>query len=426
MKSKIPTGLFYFRHDLRLADNPAFALLCSQVDRALCIYVLPQEEALSWAPFDSVMGEQKKQFLLQSLDSLDRSLRLKGQYLQIIDGPALQNISQLVAEYEFSHMGVSVHPGVYEQQELQALKAALPQLQWISAESHGLYSEAELPCVLAELPTTFSPFRKLVEKQLVTAPIGQPVDEPTHLPGPVELAPPNLSWNGSAMQVQGGEAAGLAQLNSYLFATHRIKNYKQTRNALDDWASSSKLSFWLANGCISAKTVYAQLKHYEQQEGANESTYWLFFELLWREYFQWYLAKHQARLFDFGGIQQVEPSTTFKQELFTRWCEGMTEFPLVNACMSQLKQTGYMSNRGRQVVASCLVHELGLDWRYGAAYFEQQLIDYDVASNWGNWQYLAGVGADPRGHRRFDLQKQTEIYDSDGRFRQQWLNRAEQ
>jgi deoxyribodipyrimidine photo-lyase len=80
-----------------------------------------------------------------------------------------------------------------------------------------------------------------------------------------------------------------------------------------------------------------------------------------------------------------------------------------------------MSNRGRQIVASCFVHEMGLDWRYGAAYFQRQLIDYDVASNWGNWQYLAGVGADPRGHRHFDLNKQTEQFDPDGEFRRHWL-----
>ena len=98
----------------------------------------------------------------------------------------------------------------------------------------------------------------------------------------------------------------------------------------------------------------------------------------------------------------------------------MTAFPLVNACMRQLNQTGFMSNRGRQIVASCLVNELQLDWRYGAAYFETQLVDYDVSSNWGNWQYLAGVGADPRGLRRFDINKQTEMYDPELHFIKKW------
>jgi deoxyribodipyrimidine photo-lyase len=88
--------------------------------------------------------------------------------------------------------------------------------------------------------------------------------------------------------------------------------------------------------------------------------------------------------------------------------------------MKQLNQTGYMSNRGRQIVASCFVHELQLDWRYGAAYFQQQLLDHDVTSNWGNWQYIAGVGVDPRGGRHFNIIKQTEIYDPKGAFTRQW------
>jgi deoxyribodipyrimidine photo-lyase len=421
MKSKISTGLFWFRHDLRLTDNPAFTQLCTHVDRMLCVYILNEEDASHSAAFRASVGEQKKNFLLQSIDALDRKLRLKAQYLLILDAPAVKTISELAQRYEVTHIGNSFHPGVYEQQELLSLKNALPQIKWMSAQSHSLFCETHLPFALNTLPSAFTPFRKLVEK----LPIAVPTCEQCKLPPPVEHPPAIQQWNLMSMAMQGGEAAGMAQLNSYLFDTDRVKHYKQTRNALDDWASSSKLSFWLANGCVSVKTVYTQLMRYEEQEGANDSTYWLFFELLWREYFHWYLVKHQARLFAFSGVKQIPPPTSFNQARFTRWCEGMTDYPIVNACMAQLNQTGYMSNRGRQIVASCLVHELALDWRYGAAYFEQQLIDYDVASNWGNWQYLAGVGADPRGHRRFDLHKQTEIYDPQGTFRQKWLSIAQ-
>jgi deoxyribodipyrimidine photo-lyase len=88
--------------------------------------------------------------------------------------------------------------------------------------------------------------------------------------------------------------------------------------------------------------------------------------------------------------------------------------------MSQLNAEGYMSNRGRQIVASCLVNELSLDWRFGAAYFAQKLIDYDFASNWGNWQYIAGVGTDPRGGRHFNLSKQRAVYDPNFTFINSW------
>ncbi|MEY3758746.1 MAG: hypothetical protein RIR39_237, partial [Pseudomonadota bacterium] len=142
--------------------------------------------------------------------------------------------------------------------------------------------------------------------------------------------------------------------------------------------------------------------------------------LLWRDYFHGYAHLYGKRLFAFQGIKQQKPLTSFYPERFQKWCSGNTPYPLVNACMKQLNATGFMSNRGRQIVASCLVNELAVDWRYGAAYFEQQLLDYDVASNWGNWQYLAGVGADPRGKRYFDLNKQTRQYDPDGLFINKW------
>ena len=130
-------------------------------------------------------------------------------------------------------------------------------------------------------------------------------------------------------------------------------------------------------------------------------------------------------MFAFEGIQGKRPNTSFYASRFQKWCHGNTPYAIVNACMKQLNATGYLSNRGRQLVASCFVHELGLDWRYGAAYFEQQLIDYDVAANWGNWQYLAGVGADPRGHRWFDLAKQAERYDPQQEFIQRWQGQPE-
>jgi deoxyribodipyrimidine photo-lyase len=182
----------------------------------------------------------------------------------------------------------------------------------------------------------------------------------------------------------------------------------------------------LADGSLSAREVAATISEYERTETRNESTYWLWFELLWREYFHWYALKHGADLFRRDGVQRKRRPVTFYGHRFKAWCEGNTQYPVVNAAMNQLRETGYMSNRGRQLVASCFVNELELDWRYGAAWFEEQLIDYDVASNYGNWQYLAGVGADPRGLRRFNLEKQAQQYDPAGAFVNRWRGHAEQ
>lgn len=417
MNSKITTGLYWFRHDLRLTDNPTFNQLCSQVDWLICVYVNGHDKKRESQFPVADFGKSKKTFEQESVLALDKQLRQKKQYLFLAGSPVHETLLELVERYSVTHFGADCHSGVYEKRALAALQIACPHVEFISKCGHNLFAVDDLPFELENLPETFTPFRKRVESIKIDAPI----IALSQLPNAIEPSPPlpqELIPHGN---IKGGENAGKEQLNKYLFGTDLIKQYKQTRNALDDWNSSSKLSMWLANGCLSAKTVYHTIKQYEAERGENDSTYWLYFELLWREFYQWYLAKHQDKLFHFSGIKQIAPSTHFNQQAFIRWCEGRTQYPIVNACMLQLNQTGYMSNRGRQLVASCFVHELGLDWRYGAAYFEQQLIDYDVASNWGNWQYLAGVGADPRGHRRFDLAKQTATYDPKGVFRNKWL-----
>mgnify|MGYP001811636619 FL=1 len=153
------------------------------------------------------------------------------------------------------------------------------------------------------------------------------------------------------------------------------------------------------------RSVAHALLDYEQTISCNESTRWLYQELLWREYFHWREQVDGARLFAASGIARRRFLRTFEPRDYARWCQGDTDYPLVNALMRQLVATGSMSNRGRQIVASCLINELNLDWRYGAAFFEKYLLDFDLASNYGNWQYIAGVGCDPRGGRHFNLAK---------------------
>jgi deoxyribodipyrimidine photo-lyase len=134
------------------------------------------------------------------------------------------------------------------------------------------------------------------------------------------------------------------------------------------------------------------------------------------------MKKYNTKLFQLSGIQNKElPVNAHDAVLLQKWMDGKTGVDFVDANMIELKRTGFMSNRGRQNVASYLCNDLKLDWRYGAAYFEQQLIDYDVCSNWGNWTYLAGVGNDPRGNRYFNIEKQATDYDKDKSFRKLWL-----
>jgi deoxyribodipyrimidine photo-lyase len=135
--------------------------------------------------------------------------------------------------------------------------------------------------------------------------------------------------------------------------------------------------------------------------------------------------KYGNKIFLKGGIKNVERDYANIPELFDRWINGKTDDDFVNANMIELKETGFMSNRGRQNAASYLIHDLNIDWRWGAGYFESMLIDYDVCSNWGNWMYVAGVGNDPRPNRKFNTQFQAEKYDKNYDYRNLWLNKAE-
>ena len=136
------------------------------------------------------------------------------------------------------------------------------------------------------------------------------------------------------------------------------------------------------------------------------------------------MKKHSNKFFQQSGIQDkgIKVNKHNSKEL-QNWIDGKIGIDFIDANMTELKLTGFMSNRGRQNVASYLCNDLKLDWRYGAAYFEQQLIDYDVCSNWGNWAYLAGVGNDPRGNRYFNIEKQAQDYDKKSEYRKLWLDK---
>jgi len=227
----------------------------------------------------------------------------------------------------------------------------------------------------------------------------------------------------TAFPFLGGENEALKRLDNYFFETKKVAFYKKTRNGLVGTDYSTKFSAWLANGSISAKTIYWKIKKFEAEFGANQSTYWVIFELIWRDYFKYISLKYNNKIFKIGGILDKNYQWYTYQKDINKWINGETKDDFVNANMIELKQTGWMSNRGRQNVASYFAKELLLDWRIGAAYFESVLIDYDVHSNYGNWMYVAGVGNDPR-DRKFNTKLQAERYDSKYKFRKLWLEKT--
>ena len=234
------------------------------------------------------------------------------------------------------------------------------------------------------------------------------------------LEPPEFDPR-AVLPFKGGETEGLARLERYVWSRDCLKDYKQTRNGMLGADYSSKFSPWLASGCLSPRLIYEQVKEYEAERVKNDSTYWLVFELLWRDFFRFICAKHGNQIFRQSGLQGIRIPWKEDWERFRLWREGLTGFPLVDANMRELAATGFMSNRGRQNVASFLTKNLGINWLLGAEWFESLLIDYDVCSNWGNWNYTAGVGNDARGFRYFNIPKQSRDYDPKGEYIRHWL-----
>ena len=413
----------WFTRDLRLDDQPALRL-AGEADMLLCVFVVDPRWFRQTRWQSCPMGRHRWRFLWQSLHALDLALRAYGQRLHVAWGEPASTITSLAQRHGIDHVFVSRQPGTEEESERETVRqnlagrAALHTLETLSA-----LQQADLPFRLDALPSTFSQFRKAVESAGVAArpPQASPASLPP-APGLAEDGRDSVPATDPAAPAlfKGGEQPALERLAYYLFASDRVASYKQTRNALDETDASSRLSPWLANGSLSVRRTARELARYEAERQRNESTYWLWFELLWREYFHWYGIRYRNRLFTGPGVTGAGLRSTFYPHRFRAWTEGNTEWPLVNACMNQLRETGWISNRARQIVASCFVNELELDWRYGAAWFQEQLVDYDVGSNWGNWQYLGGVGADPRGKRHFNLARQQEQFDPDGEFIARW------
>ncbi|MFK7788333.1 MAG: DASH family cryptochrome [Phycisphaeraceae bacterium] len=435
MDSNTPSNtLLWFRRNLRVDDQPLFDGLAGP---AIGVWVLDPRELLA----DDALafprcGDHRLRFLLESVADLRRSMRELGTELIVRVGEPESVLPEVAKHLGATNLRFVREPGTEErrvEKQLLVASAKQPQLTEVQALPPETLFDLQEPLSHArELPEVFSKWRRHCEKKLeLVSPINKPDSiEPVRSdidPGQI----PSLSSLGrqeplddprAVLRFEGGERAGAERVQSWIFEGDHLRRYKETRNGLIGESYSSKFSPWLALGCLSPRRIAEQTLAYEQQRVQNDSTYWLRFELMWRQYFGFYLFKHGRALFQASGPQRVELEWSQDADRFQAWCEGRTGIDFVDANMRELVLTGFMSNRGRQNVASFLTKNLGIDWRWGARWFESCLIDYCPAANWGNWAYSAGVGADPRGFRGFDVVSQARRYDPDGKYAECWLS----
>ncbi len=406
--------LYWFTDDLRVEDNPA--LFASSGDTALtCVYCIDDASFRTDRFGNKPIGRHRWQFLCETLGDLDRALSELGQTVNILKGEPFSAISTLLDTAHFDRIIRAKQHTFRGDDPWQKLQSDFPGVRFDELDVSTLFSSEDLRFEHT-FPGTFSKFKKAVGD--LPYRVVKPV--PDRLPAStIKLEKVQLEPTTNSGVLTGGTKAADLHLAKY-FGSKAASTYKETRNNLSGENSSTGLSAWLANGSLSPLGAVRHLRQYEATHGANNSTGWILFELLWREFFRWYAEFHGDKLYAFEGVIGRRPLTTFYGERFTKWRTGQTPWRIVNACMNELNATGFLSNRGRQIAASCLVNELALDWRCGAQYFEEMLVDYDPCSNFGNWQYIAGVGADPQGGRHFNLEKQAATWDADFAYRDQW------
>ena len=421
----VPQGsLFWFRTDLRLHEQIGLHAAQNQAGPLLCVYfVEPESPNIGPLSFPQ-QGPFRRRFIEQSLADLKSQLQVLGQELYVLEGSPSKTIPELMLRFGLKTCRMEHSKAPFEKREENALRLELKALglDCETYASHPLIAPDQLPFELNRLPDVFTAFRHKVEAEFPEIQLlGSPGALPS-LPAGAEALVSSPSQGhvlSDSAGFQGGESAGLAHLSAY-FEGNRASAYKETRNGLQGDHYSTRFSPWLAQGNLSPRKIWAELKLYEARVGANESTYWIGFELLWRDYFYYAMQKYGSLFFALGGIRQRPPEHQSDLSRFEAWRLGKTGQPFIDACMKELHQTGFLSNRGRQNASSYLVHGLKLDWRWGAAWFENRLIDYDPCSNYGNWAYVAGVGNDPRPNRVFNPERQAEMYDPDKAYQQAW------
>jgi len=440
-------AVVWFRTDLRLDDNPVLAEVQklkekNRVEAVLPVYFLDPRNFGTTKYGNLKTGPFRAKFLLECLKDLKSGLQSIGSDLLIQVGQPEKELPKLLSSCKNS-MVLTEQLVTDEELTLNKdVKKALPQdTQFMELWGYSLYHLEDLPFKenFSDMQDTFTPFKEKCERKckvrdLLPAPKSGKLTLPSGLSG-VDFMPAwkDLPYVGevpmpaeekrTAFTLAGGEKAALARLKYYLWDSDMISQYFDIRNGMLGGDYSTKLAAHLAHGCISPRRIYHEIGRYEKQRTKNKSTYWVIFELTWRDFYRFFAMKHGNCIFQSGGISNTHPKWAKDSNAIRCWKEGTTGWPLVDANMRELNATGFMSNRGRQNVASFLALDLAHDWRAGADYFESLLVDYDVTSNWGNWVAAAGL----TGGRvnKFNIVKQSNDYDKDGKYLRTWIPELE-
>ena len=404
-------SLVWFRRDLRLDDHAALYHALKVSDAVYCAFVFDRT-ILDPLP----RADRRVAFILESVRELDAALRAKGGVLLCLTGDPRDEIPRLA-----SRLGVQTvwtnrdyEPAAIARDTQVAERLAAQGIGFETAKDQVIFEQDEVLTADGRPFSVFTPYQRAWRKRLTPFylrpyPVQRYLDRLARTDGD---SLPTLAALGfdtvNVSRLQPGMSGAEALLADF---SHRIDRYHEARD-YPAVKGPSYLSVHLRFGTVSIR----QLAGFAEHLGNAGADTWLN-ELIWRDFYQQILW-HHPRVVD-HAFKPVFDALVFenRQDWFAAWCEGRTGYPLVDAAMRQLNQSGYMHNRLRMVTASFLVKDLLIDWRWGERYFAEKLIDYDLAANNGGWQWAAGTGCDAQPYFRiFNPVSQSEKFDPKGAF----------
>lgn len=417
-------GIVWLRRDLRLHDQPTFTAACQECDEVIPLFVFDNPLLRSHQ-----FGSACVNFMLDCLQELASSLADRGITLQWRRGDQVERVIQAAREWKADvvYWNRDYEPGTIERDRLVQQQLARLGVAVRTFKDHVVFEAAEIRGATGEPLQRYSAYRtrwwtKWHATTPAILPIPSTLGKRKTVPLPVFSPLPTageLGYDPVELAIEPGERNGRKRLR--WFVGGPLHSYAKGRNlpAID---GSSHLSPHFRFGTLSPRTaIHAALRSLAKggRVSRPDVLTWVD-ELIWREFFQQVLAAfpHVAHgPFRAVSVPPVRRAGSERDGLFRAWCEGTTGYPLVDAGMRQLNQTGWMHNRVRMVVASFLIKDLRIDWQSGERYFMQHLLDADVAANNGNWQWCASTGTDAmRGYRIFNPALQGKKFDPDGDY----------
>ena len=404
-------ALVWLRRDLRLFDHAALHHALTECEKVTLVFIF-DTEILATLP----RQDRRVSFIWQCLLQLKAELMEYGSDLIVRHGKATEEIPKLVKERNATAVYVNhdYEPTAIARDAMVACQLAVHGIAFHSYKDQVIFEKEEILTLAGGMYSVFTPYKrnwlaKIADAYLQSHPI-QPYLQ--HLAKFTDAALPSLSDLGFAEcdveAFKPGMSGGEILFNDFC---KRMEHYHQARD-FPSIEGTSYLSVHLRFGTLSIR----ELVRTAWKTGGLGAETWLS-ELIWREFYQQILW-HRPDVVEhaFKAEYDALPFSN-NLHLFTAWCEGLTGYPIVDAAMRQLNQTGYMHNRLRMITASFLVKDLLIDWRWGERYFAEKLIDYDLAANNGGWQWAASTGCDAQPYFRiFNPVTQSHRFDKDGTF----------